>query len=397
MNARSAWLSPNGQTREDTRVVQTGAVTPATNIRGRSGVFPGSSDGAFRITGFALTGTSGGMTATVGVGRGVVQAEDDRGAYPVAVTEPVTLTFGGGTDQSRRDLVVLRIYDDQYDASGRTEAVVEVIPGTPTATDPAPPATPAAALPLYTVLVPANASAGNGGIIWASTATVTDLRTSVVAVGGILPTENDSRTGAYPGQYRDTATALQRWNGTVWIPYPRETGGIAPGGALTNGSYAGQYRDGPNGQLQRWNGTAWLPAVPGPAFVNSFNAGYTSSTTYTAALTGTPVSALTLSFTAPPSGAVLLGLGSRMETPGSTTASAYLTPQVTLGTTVIWTAVDQYAAVYSGSPGASVATTVRLGSLTAGATYTVTAMHRSTASGVNCWFANAFLRVDPLA
>ncbi|MFF3376244.1 hypothetical protein ACFYXF_25245 [Streptomyces sp. NPDC002680] len=258
MNARSAWLSPNGQTREDTRVVQTGAVTPATNIRGRSGVFPGSPDGAFRVTGFALTGTSGGMTATVGVGRGVVQAEDDRGAYPVAVTQPVTLTFAGGADQSRRDLVVLRIYDDQYDASGRTEAVVEVVPGTPTATDPAPPATPAASLPLYTVLVPANASAGNGGIIWASAATVTDLRTSVVAVGGILPTENDSRTGAYPGQYRDTSNTLQRWNGTAWVAYPRETGGIAPNGAVGNGSYVGQHRDGPNGLLQRWNGSTWV-------------------------------------------------------------------------------------------------------------------------------------------
>ncbi|WP_369036432.1 hypothetical protein [Streptomyces adonidis] len=393
MNARSAWLSPTGQTREDTRVTQLGAVTPADNIEGRSGILPGSPTGAARITGFALTGATGGMTAAIGPGRAIVQAASARGAYPVAVTEPITLTFDNGQEYARKDLVVLRIYDDQYDASGRTEAVVEVVKGTPAATSPVPPATPATALPLYAVNVPANAGAGSGGLSWV----VDDLRTSIVAVGGILPTYGETGNGAYPGQYRDTATALQRWNGTVWIPYPRETGGIAPGGALTNGSYAGQYRDGPNGQLQRWNGTAWLPAVPGPAFVNSFNAGYTSSTTYTAALTGTPVSALTLSFTAPPSGAVLLGLGSRMETPGSTTASAYLTPQVTLGTTVIWTAVDQYAAVYSGSPGASVATTVRLGSLTAGATYTVTAMHRSTASGVNCWFANAFLRVDPLA
>ncbi|MGW1716442.1 hypothetical protein [Streptomyces sp. NPDC002156] len=394
MNTRSAWLSPTGQTREDTRVTQFGAVTPADNIGGRSGILPGSPTGSDRITGFAFTGAQGGMTATVGPGRAIVQAASARGAYPVAVTEPLTLTFEDGDQQHpRKDLVVLRIYDDQYDASGRTEAVVEVVKGEAVSATPAEPATPAAALPLYAVTVPANASAGSGGLAW----TLTDRRTTVVAVGGILPTYGDTGTGAYPGQYRDTTTALQRWNGTVWIPYPRETGGIAPGGALATGSYAGQYRDGPNGQLQRWNGSAWAPAVPGPVFVNSFNAGYTSSTTYTAALTGTPVTALTLNFTAPPSGAVLLGLGSRMETPGSTTASAYLTPQVTQGSTVIWTAVDQNAAVYSGSPGASVSTTVRLGSLTAGATYTVTAMHRSTTSGVACWFANAFLRVDPLA
>lgn len=393
MNTRSAWLSPTGQTREDTRVTQLGAVTPADNIGGRSGILPGSPTGAARITGFALTGTQGGMTATIGTGRAIVQAASARGAYPVAVTEPITLTFDDGQEYARKDLVVLRIYDDEYDASGRAEAVVEVIKGTPSATGPTVPAAPGAALPLHAVDVPANASAGNGGLAWS----ITDLRTSVVAVGGILPTYGDTGNGAYPGQYRDTSTALQRWNGTVWVPYPRETGGIAPNGALATGSYAGQYRDGPNGQLQRWNGSAWLPAVPGPAFVNSFNGGYTSSTTYTAALTSSPVTALTLNFTAPPSGAVLLSLGSRMETPGSTTASAYLTPQVTQGSTVVWAAADHNAAVYSGSPGASVATTVRLGSLTAGVTYTVTAMHRSNTTGVNCWFANAFLRVDPLA
>ncbi|MEU6222737.1 hypothetical protein [Streptomyces sp. NPDC047042] len=267
MNARSAWLSPNGQTREDTRVAQTG-VTPATGIRGRSGIFPGSPDGDFRITGFALTGTSGGMTATVGVGRAVVQAEDDRGAYPVAVTEPIRLTFGDGQEYARKDLVVLRIYDDQYDSSGRTEAVVEIVKGTVSPTDPAPPATPAAALPLYTVTVPANSSAGNGGITWASASTVTDLRASVVAVGGILPTDNDSRTGAYPGQYRDTNNALQRWNGTAWVAYPKDIGGIAPNGAIGNGGYTGQHRDGPNGLLQRWNGSTWVSYQQVPTWQN---------------------------------------------------------------------------------------------------------------------------------
>ncbi|MDX2542663.1 hypothetical protein ACOT81_18295 [Streptomyces sp. WI04-05B] len=277
MNARSAWLSPNGQTREDTRVAQTGAVTPATGIRGRSGIFPGSPDGAFRITGFALTGTTGRMTATVGVGRAVVQAEDSRGAYPVAVTEPITLTFGDGQEYARKDLVVLRIYDDQYDSSGRTQAVVEIVKGTASATDPTPPATPAAALPLYTVTVPANASAGNGGITWASAASVTDLRASVVAVGGILPTDNDSRTGAYPGQYRDTSNTLQRWNGTAWVAYPRDIGGIAPNGAIGNGGYVGQHRDGPSGLLQRWNGSAWVSYQQVPTWQDYTPVWYASS------------------------------------------------------------------------------------------------------------------------
>ncbi|MFF3376243.1 hypothetical protein ACFYXF_25240 [Streptomyces sp. NPDC002680] len=393
MNARSAWLSPTGQTREDTRVTQLGAVTPADNIEGRSGILPGSPTGAARITGFALTGATGGMTATIGTGRAIVQAASARGAYPVAVTEPITLTFDNGQEYARKDLVVLRIYDDQYDASGRTEAVVEVVKGTPAATSPVPPATPATALPLYAVNVPANAGAGSGGLTWL----VDDLRTSIVAVGGILPTYGETGNGAYPGQYRDTATALQRWNGTVWIPYPREPGGIAPGGALTNGSYAGQYRDSPNGQLQRWNGTAWAPAVPGPVFVDTLTTGSTTSTAYTATLVQTPATPLTLSFTAPASGGVLLSHGTRMLTVGSTTTNAFMAPQVTQGSTVVLPVQDDRAVMGGGTLAMSLTATMRLGSLTAGATYTVTAMYRSSNASVACTFDNMWLRVDPMA
>ncbi|MER5522362.1 hypothetical protein [Streptomyces sp. NPDC002763] len=273
MNARSAWLSPSGQTREDTRVAQTGAVTPATDIRGRSGIFPGSSTGTYRATGFSFAGAPGRMTATIGTGRAVVQAEDDRGAYPVAVTEPVTLLFEDGQEYDRKDLVVLRIYDDQYDASGRTEAVVEIVKGTPSATGPVPPAAPATALSLFTVDVPKSASAGNGGLPW----TITDLRSTVVAVGGILPVYGDTGTGAYPGQYRDTNSTLQRWNGTAWVPYPRDIGGIAPSDALGTGGYTGQYRDGPNGLLQRWNGSTWVSYQQVPTWQTYTPVWYASS------------------------------------------------------------------------------------------------------------------------
>ncbi|MEU9447273.1 hypothetical protein [Streptomyces sp. NPDC048277] len=37
MTVRSAWLSPDGQSREDTRANQAGALTPATDSTGRSG------------------------------------------------------------------------------------------------------------------------------------------------------------------------------------------------------------------------------------------------------------------------------------------------------------------------------------------------------------------------
>jgi hypothetical protein len=218
MPVRSGWLSPDGQSREDTRLVSLGALTPTSPVATRSGILPGSSDGQSRISGFTLTGTTGTMSATVSPGRAVVQSTDTRGAYPVALTEYLPLTFADGNAQySRIDLVVLRVHDDAYDGSGRYEAVVEIVEGTAAAL-PTVPAAPGLSLPLYEVLVPAGASAGTNGIPW-STA-LTGRRTATVATGGILPVTTDTTNGAYPGQYRDLGGQLQRWNGTAWTDYP---------------------------------------------------------------------------------------------------------------------------------------------------------------------------------
>lgn len=218
MSLRSGWLSPNGQTREDTRLVSLGALTPASPVATRSGILPGSADGATRLSGFNLTGGTGTMTATVGPGRAIIQGADSQGAYPVALTEPQTLVFTDGNPQyARKDLVVLRVYDHVYDGLGRTEAVIEIIPGTPAAT-PVTPAAPALSLPLYEVTVPANASAGANAIDWNSA--VTGRRTATVGIGGILPVTTDAAGGAYPGQYRDAGGQLQRWSGTAWTNYP---------------------------------------------------------------------------------------------------------------------------------------------------------------------------------
>ncbi|MCX4811621.1 hypothetical protein OG601_13460 [Streptomyces sp. NBC_01239] len=250
MAVRSGWLSPDSQSREDTRLVSLGALTPTSPVATRSGILPGSPDGQFRITGFTLTGTASSMSASVSPGRAVVQSTDARGAYPVALTEYLNVTFADGDAlYGRIDLLVLRIYDDLYDGSGRSEAVVEIVKGTPAAT-PAIPATPDLAIPLYQIAVPKNTSAGTGGIAWATA--LTGVRNATVGLGGILPVTTDTANGAYPGQYRDSSGQLQRWNGTAWADYPvlptwqswtpawtTSTGSATP--AFGNASVSGRY------------------------------------------------------------------------------------------------------------------------------------------------------------
>ncbi|MEV6545234.1 hypothetical protein [Streptomyces sp. NPDC051665] len=237
MPIRSGWLSPDSQSREDTRLVSLGALTPTSPVATRSGILPGSPDGQFRISGFTLTGTASSMTATVSPGRAIVQSTDARGAYPVALTEYLNVTFADGDAlYGRIDLLVLRIYDDVYDSSGRNEAAVEIVQGTPAAT-PAIPATPDLAIPLYQITVPKNTSAGTGGITW-STA-LTGVRTATVGLGGILPVTSDTANGAYPGQYRDVNGVLQRWNGAAWADYqPPLVVETATSGAAASGNWS---------------------------------------------------------------------------------------------------------------------------------------------------------------
>ncbi|MFI6247014.1 hypothetical protein [Streptomyces sp. NPDC051016] len=266
MNLRSSWVAETGQTREDTRLTQLGATTPANPLEVRSGILPGSYDGLYRMSGFWTEGTGGSMKATVHEGRAVVAAGATQGAYPVTLPEPTSLTFADGDASNPRiDLIVLRIYDSLYDNSGQTKAALEIVRGTPAAT-PVAPAAPAIALPIYQVKVPAGASAGKGGLDWSSA--LTDLRTPTVAVGGILPVYGETGNGAYPGQYRDSGSTLQRWDGSAWVAYPSALGGIAPAGAVTTASYTGQYRDSSAGILQRWNGSAWVSYQPVPSWTD---------------------------------------------------------------------------------------------------------------------------------
>ncbi|MEU6623567.1 hypothetical protein ABZ926_22730 [Streptomyces litmocidini] len=436
MNLRSSWVAETGQTREDTRLTQTGVTTMTNPVQVRSGVLPGSYGGQYRLSGFWTFGSAA-MTATVSEGRAVIQGEISQGAYPVTLPTSETVTFAPGNAQYNRiDLLVLRIYDNLYDGQQRNEAVVEVIQGQANQ-DPQPPAAPPRCLPLYEVTVPAGASAGNGGIPWASA--LKDLRTPVVSLGGILPVEGPVLPGSYPGQYQDAGGALQRWDGGAWVSYPSALGGIVPasasttpasyigqyrdaaGGALQRwdgnawvsypsalggiipasstapASYVGQYRDTPSGQLQRWNGSSWVTVTPGPYFVDNGDYGDTPSTTYTSTLAGRTTNPLTVNFVAPPSKAVAVSFGCKLRS-GSPDHYAYMALKLTQGATVVNDLDDDYATIAASQHMVSVSTTRRYSSLTPGATYTLTAYFRVIANtlSLKAGFDNTFIKVDPL-
>jgi len=218
VTVRSAWLLPNGQTREDTRLAPVSPVAHESPIRVRDGVLPGGDP-------FAAAGAAA-MQLQIGAGRAYVQGTDAQGAYPVANDGPVTLTFGDGDAQfGRIDSVVIRVLDALFDQEGQNLARIEVVVGAPTATPTAPTLDPAC-LRLWDVAVPAGTSAGVGGINWASA--LGDRRRYTTAAGGIIPRGwGLTFDGAYDGQYRDNGSVLERWSATAgeWQTYraPRQT------------------------------------------------------------------------------------------------------------------------------------------------------------------------------
>ncbi|MFE8939050.1 hypothetical protein ACFYNX_16345 [Streptomyces sp. NPDC007872] len=370
MNLRSSWTAEIGQTREDTRLTQTGVTTPLDPVQVRSGVLPGSFNGQYRLSGLWLEKASA-MTATLHEGRAVIQGSSSQGAYPVTLPAPQQLTFVAGDAQYNRvDLVVARVYDHLYDSSNRNEAKIEVVQGTP-GQAPQAPAAPPLSLPLWEVTVPAGASAGNGGIPWGTA--LKDLRSTVVSLGGIVPAEGPVQWGSYPGQYQDIPSGeLQRWDGGRWVSYPAGIGGVVPASAsLAQGGYTGQYRDTAAGQLQRWNGTAWRPAFPGPYYSGTFATGTTTSTTYTPTLTGSS-GISPISFTAPAAGSVLVTQSARMYAQATTPPMVSMSVRITQGSTTWYEVGDDAALVCTSSTPLSTSSVIRFYGLTPGVVYTVT-------------------------
>jgi len=236
VTVRAGWLLPTGQTREDTRLVPLGTMAPESTMTSRDGVIAGGNP-------LAATGV-GTMQVQIGTGRAIVQGTTAQGAYPVAVTSPETLTLADGHAQFNRiDSVVLRVRDGLYDTSEQTTVTVEIVQGPATAT-PTAPTIPAGALRLWDITVPAGASAGTGGITWNSA--LADRRRYTAAYGGIIPRGwGLSFAGAYPGQYRDNGTGLDRWDGTTWQPLEPSVGWTAvtlASGFSNNGNAQGIVR-----------------------------------------------------------------------------------------------------------------------------------------------------------
>lgn len=154
--------------------------TAANQIAG--GVFPGG--GAMQVT------AGSGMSVTVAAGYCMVPNSTSalQGGYSTGTMTSAALTLNAAdSTYGRLDLVAVSVNDT---GTASSNAVVQVVTGTPAAS-PSLPSLPANSISLASVLVPA----GSASVL---SANVSDLRSYVVAPGGVLPISSSSAAPAAP-------------------------------------------------------------------------------------------------------------------------------------------------------------------------------------------------------
>lgn len=213
-----------------------------TALGSRGGIRPGDPGLTVSLAGSTIN-VSAGVAAVYRSGQGVYRA-----ALPSGVS-PGTLTAAHAT-LARVDLVYLRIWDTDIDASGLRQADPVYLAGTPASTPVAPtPAGTVIYLPLATIAVPAS---GGGSPSVSST-----VRPFTVAPGGVLPGQTTTPPSPYAGQVWHDGTDLKVWNGSSvdtyakvrsvsWTNFSLASGFTTPFGSLSVAQYRVITVDGTN-------------------------------------------------------------------------------------------------------------------------------------------------------
>ena len=225
------------------------------DLGGRQGARPGGTQWNVTLSASTLTVRAGvgiidpGLTTSQGPYWVALPADETHTLVPAHATSP------------RKDIVVVRVYDHDEDGSGLRLARSEYLPGV-AGPSPSEPATPAGALRIASVDVPAQ---GGGNPV------VTINAPWSVGPGGVLPVRNATEQAAvvpYPGMVLaplQTAGALLVWNGAAWVPVANSLATLTPSMAnkrILSGRYAATASSGSSHSVTAISFGATFPSPP---------------------------------------------------------------------------------------------------------------------------------------
>ncbi|MET8025195.1 hypothetical protein AB0D78_07905 [Streptomyces avermitilis] len=153
------------------------------------------------------------------------------------------------------------------------------------------------------------------------------------------------------------------------------------------------------GQLTHYTGTVWAPVAPVPVFLYNNDAGTTTSTTATDALTDAAGDPLVASFVAPPTGRVIVTVGALMINSTATTCYMGATvKKVSDNSVFLASSIDRAAMLYHTNR-ASTSTQFLVSGLVAGTAYAASPTYWTAANTTapnTVTYDNRFIRVDPV-
>lgn len=351
----------------------------------RQGVRPG---------GNALQTSLAGSTITVRAGNAVVDPglTTTQGPYRVSVAADFTGTLTAAhATLDRKDITILRVYDNTEDGSGSRTGVIEYIAGTASGS-PVEPSVPTGSFRLATIDVP---HSGGGSPV------VTLNFPWTVAAGAILPVRNQSERdaiSAFDGfaVWRQDRDWVEIYDGAAWrVQKIAVCSSTTDRGTAVTNPYAGLLAvTTDTGSLWRYDGAAWL-RVGGDSFTDfQPTSGTSGSTTYTTTISGG--TACGCLFSVPSSGIVRIFNTAQMS--NSTANYCFASPQVrtggTIGSgTVILTASDDEALTMNGTVAFRMTATRIIPGLTPGSTYNVQQLVK--VGGGTGTFVRKMLEVSP--
>lgn len=244
--ATGAWTINNlNNARQGRALLQSlmggGSTTPFSAVR--DGVFATAGANGIYPTDLEVTYTSG-VTLNVKPGSAYIN-RSGQGGYAGWLVSAVNVVMDAapGPGTSRRDIVIMRIYDaaqgDTVPGSGATPCQIEIVPGT-AAASPSDPSITGLSGGGVTIAL-ARATITSGGAV-----TVTDLRKGTAPATGIRYTfggDSGAGTGYRVGELFDNGFAISRYNGTSWVDIVPVFGNLAAVG-------------------RGWKGEASLPGAP---------------------------------------------------------------------------------------------------------------------------------------
>ena len=402
MTIRALAVGNNNTDQVDHRSLITGLAQPSGPVGIRPGVFPS-------ITSPASLSNVSAMVVGVGALKAIILNQSGSGQHLVQSDSTVNLTFADGESTvTRTDRIIVRVYNNDQDSSGISDAAIEYLKGQASGTATA---VPNGALLLWEVPVPQGASAGGGGINFTSIAV--DKRVYTTALGGVIPVASNTELAAISNPYQGMAAYakdnnfLYVFDGSSW----RIKGQASVASSANLSNIANPYdgllattRD--TNAVYQYNGSAWVIVTGGTGPIQSkqqflTDGGTTNSTSFTGTLSGGATPGVV--FVAPLSGAVEVGWSASFwnNTSGQTSQCSWeLRTGGTIGSGTIVPGYD--AQVYhqvatkhaSSSNDFQAGDTFLVEGLTPGSTYNVRQMY--AVSGGTATFSRKKIKVVPV-